>query len=576
MPESKTLRFAALLLLVLLPLALRLFPLKHGGERGYVPDAHMVRQALGMARDRDPVPPVGQYSTYPNLVPYLALPLYGAQFAAGALRGEWSGAREYGEHVLEHPQRAAHVMRLVVALCGALTAWAAFRAARAAGLRAGAWAAAWLVATSLLHLQFSTHERPWVPMVLFITLSAWAAIVHATSARPLHLALSGLAAGLAFACHQSGLAALGIPFLAWLLGPPGWGPLALRERLVGGTLAVLSFAAAGLVLGHPYLLVHGRTPTEAVVGEGAADASVGGMSVVFGLRFESLARLAPVLCGYDPVLVLLGLGGLAWALRDRRLRAVVLFALAWGAFFLLNPSDHVRYLLPFAVLLALPAGMCVERLLEQPLGRLATPFVLAVPLVQAVRFVVVLARPDTRAIAEVKLASLATGARVAIDRYGPYADLDLAGLAVLERVRATCGEGLRPREQHRKLELAAGRARGGVDAVRVEELLSFDERAGTVGVRDCLRRELGDDPRALLAALGVTHVLLVDRRPGDGQPSLCAAVAVAGRPLWVVDPARSPAGTREAFLPTEMDFPLTALWSVDRPGPRLELVALER
>ena len=27
----------------------------------------------------------------------------------------------------------------------------------------------------------------------------------------------------------------------------------------------------------------------------------------------------------------------------------------------------------------------------------------------------------------------------------------------------------------------------------------------------------------------------------------------------------------EAFLPTEMDFPFTALWEVERPGPYLRL-----
>jgi hypothetical protein len=43
----------------------------------------------------------------------------------------------------------------------------------------------------------------------------------------------------------------------------------------------------------------------------------------------------------------------------------------------------------------------------------------------------------------------------------------------------------------------------------------------------------------------------------------------------VIDPASGPAGTAEAFLPTEMEFPLVALWSVKRPGPRLELYALE-
>jgi len=581
MTTSRSLRFAGLVLLFLLPLALRVFPLKHGGERGYVPDAHMVRQALGMARDKNLAPPVGKYSTYPNLVPYVALPMLGAQYVAGTFRGEWQDPKQYGDYLLEHPQRAAWVVRLVVAVFGALTAWAVFRAARAAGLGAGAWVAAWLVATGLLHLQFSTHERPWVPMVFFLTLSTWGAIAYATSARKLHLALSGIAAGLAFACHQAGFPGIAIPFFAWLLGPLGWKSLALRERLVGGVLAVGGFAIAGVLLGHPYLFVHGRTPTEAVVGQGAADVSIGGMSADFGFRLESLTRLSGVFFGYDPVLLLLGLGGLVFALRDRRLRPVMIFTLTWAAYFLVNPSDHVRYLLPVSVLLALPAGLLVERWFAQPFGKFAAPLLLAVPLVQALRFVHVLGRTDTRALAEEKLAALAPGQRVAIDRYGPYVDLSPLGLTVLERVRATCQQGLRPRENHRKLELGAGRASGGVDAIRIEELFTFDEldppgdRRQTLQVADCLAEQLGRDPIALLRALGVTHLLLVDRRPADGFQNLLLAPGGGEHVEWSVDPRAFRLSTAtEAFLPTEMDFPLTGLWSVERPGPLLELVAL--
>ena len=36
-------------------LLLRLAPVEHGMPRGYVPDNHMVRNALGMAQDKDPV-----------------------------------------------------------------------------------------------------------------------------------------------------------------------------------------------------------------------------------------------------------------------------------------------------------------------------------------------------------------------------------------------------------------------------------------------------------------------------------------------------------------------------------------
>jgi hypothetical protein len=83
--------------------------------------------------------------------------------------------------------------------------------------------------------------------------------------------------------------------------------------------------------------------------------------------------------------------------------------------------------------------------------------------------------------------------------------------------------------------------------------------------------------------LGVTHVCLVDRRPGDGVAPLlisgvgedgAAALSLHGPPQVVVDPSEG-RGCREALLPTDMDFPLTELWRVRRPGPRLEVYALE-
>ena len=59
------------------------------------------------------------------------------------------------------------------------------------------------------------------------------------------------------------------------------------------------------------------------------------------------------------------------------------------------------------------------------------------------------------------------------------------------------------------------------------------------------------------------------------RPELFGALRTGAQPLWVIDPASGPGGTREAFLPTEMEFPLHALWSVSRPGPKLELYALQ-
>lgn len=571
---------AGLCVLFLLPLFLRLVPIRHGMPRNYVPDTHMVRAALAMARDRDLTPPAGMYSLYPNLLPYLLLPCYAGQYAIGRAAGSWNDVGEFGDHLLEHPEDAEIVARILVAVFGALTPLVVFKTARAAGLRGGAWIAAWLAATSLLHVQLSTHERPWVPMTFFMALAAWPAARYVRDGLGARLVLSAAAAGLAAACHQGGLAALAIPGLAWIFGPLEWKQRDLARRAGQGLMTVAVFAATALVLGYPHLVRHGIHPARVIGAEAIAEQggmNFGGTTVVFDVRWESLPRLAGTLFGYDPSIVLLGLVGLAFGLARRELRAPSIFLVLWSAFFMTNQSDHVRYLLPALVLLCWPAGVLAEELLERKWGTAFLALALLLPTVQSARLAWLLTRADTRADAEVELRGLEPGSRVAIDRYGPAVDLDRASLALLERLRNSTGETLRARESRRKERFDAGRIppeESGVDAVRFEELFEIDERNGQVEVKPGLST-LGGTPGEVLGALGVTHLLLVDRRPGSERTPWLRTLTAGASAIHVFDPS---AGrfrtTNEAFLPTEMDFPLTALWRVERPGPWMTLFAL--
>ena len=565
---------AALLLLVLLPLFLRLWPISHGFPRGYVPDNHVVRCALGMARDRDPVPPVGKYSSYPYLVPYMLLPVYAGQYAVGRVSGAWKGTAEFGQRALVDPALVQLPARVLVAVFGTLTALVLFLAARAAGLVQGAWVAGWLTATSLLGVQFSVQERPWAVTIFFGALALWGALVHARDGRLRPLLLSGACAGLALASHQAGAFFLGLPALAWLASPAPWRGAALGRRIAGGAACVALFALVALLLGHGYYLAHGSVPTQAMVGGelSKGHVSLGGQSLPLGVSMRSLGRLSRTFMGYDPALLLLGLAGLPWMLAARVTRAAGLFLVAIAAFFLTNPSDHVRYLLPVAMLLALPAGMAAERLLAQRWGALALAPLLALPLVQALRMGWVLRQTDTRALAEQELARLPAGALVAIDHYGPLPDLSQAALERLAELR---GGELRTREAFRLEALRQGwlpPSMAGIDAIQVEDLFELDPEL-RYGVRPALRAR-GDQPAQLLAHLGVTHFLLADRRPaGKLRPPL-EAWAREGELLFALNPAGTGPPPPEAFLPTEMDFPLTALWQVERPGPWLELRAL--
>jgi hypothetical protein len=580
--------------LFLAPFVLRFAPIGHGMPRNYVPDTHIVRGALGMAKDKSLVPPANLYTTYPYLLPYALLPVYAGEYAAGRAGGAWHGTEEFKLRLLEEPWVAQLPARLLVALFGALTPWLIWRAALAAALsRRAALASAWLVATSLLHVQFSTHERPWVPLVAFIALALWPAALYARSGRAKHLLLVALAGAGGFSCHQAGAPLLGLAGIAWLAGPLGWRGADLGRRLAQGVAAVALFACASLLVGYPFYLVHGSPPAESISGgallasqQAAAPESIGfvvrigGQALEFSFRLASLLRLSRALVGYDPLLVALALCGIAAALRRAELRAGAIFGLYWGAFFLTHRNDHVRYLLPLAVLFALPAGLAFDGAWSRfaargarSLGGAVLLAALAFPLLQAARLDWLLLQPDTRAVAEQRLAETDGLTLVAFDRYAPQVELDRASL---ERVAAWGDFG--SREGHRLEMLRAGaptRAGSGLPVLPLERAWWWDERnAALVPRTEAV--EPGADLRAFLARHGVSHVLLVSKRPQHVRDNLLLPLVDGAAPLWTIDPAWRGFHPEEATLPTEMEFPLTQLWQVERPGPALRLYALPR
>lgn len=607
-------KIAAVLLLLVLPGFLRLWPIEHGAPRQeYVPDTHVVRNALHMAKDRDLVPPGGAFSTYPYLLAYTLVPVYAADFVAGKVAGTWEDGTGYGDHLREQPFRAHRLARIVFALIASLAPLLLYFAARAAGLGTGAWVAGWLAATCLLHVQLSLHERPWGPMMTPLAASLWAAIVHVRTGARRPLILSALAAGIAGAMHQGGMPFLGLAGLAWFLAPRE-GVGSFPTRVVGGVLAVATFGLVVLLLGHPYVLIHGPSDAPAAGGEFVKDGmttfQIGGQQIQLWIRWASFPALAKAFVGYDPAVLLLGLAGLVATLRRRAFLVGSVFALGWGAFFMTNGGEHTRYLLPMAMLLTLPAGYAVERFATSAPLRIAAVALLALPLLQAMRLGAVLRQPDTRAVAEAKLlAELPRDARVAIDVYGPIVPRSRDGLMATDRLRD-----LYAREAFRAGQLEADTAAlPGIDAVRIEDAMLFDPRHRGSEVRTLpgrfdgtTREPLPNTGRAqdVLTHLGATHVLLVDRTPDDGHPPLLVdpfpslpnefdgpgAPPVPkleplelGPALWQVHPAWEDPTTpepdtraRDAHLPQTLRFPLIDLWRVRRPGPALSLHELTR
>ncbi|MDP6386862.1 MAG: hypothetical protein QGI93_11780 [Planctomycetota bacterium] len=578
--------------MLILPLALRLAPIEHGMPRNHVADTHIVKNALGMARDLDPVPPMGRYSTYPYLLSYALLPIYAVEYGAGRILGEWSGKGEFAERLFAEPDLAHRPARYLCLLLACLAPLALFGAARSAGLKSGAWIAAYLVGTGLLHLQFSIQERPWAPLVSFMALAGWGATAYVNSGRRVHLLASAVAAGLAFATHQAGAAALGITGLAWLTcarhaNPDGKAAVGL------GFKAVALFAVTALVLGHPYYVMYGGVDKSAVAASealGSNSISIGGQALVFAFRAETWHKLSRALVGYDPVLVVLALGGLVWGLRTRAARPITGMALLWAAFFMTNQGDHTRYLLPLSVLLALPAAAAGQWLWERRPARPLLLVLLALPLVQATRLVWVMRQEDTRAEAERALLALGPDGPIAVDCYGPEVPMNAQALTRLAQHRELGG-----REARRVMYFEADAvppAGEGIDVLPLESVLDYDLRTRSSWVEEEEVERLGTDPNALLRELGMRYVLVVDRTPDNGvAPILLDAapatldsggqprpklkpVVVRGKPLFTIHPAGKAGSVADANLPAELSFPLTQIWDLKRPGPKLELFRL--
>jgi hypothetical protein len=585
-------RGLGLLLLFLLPLALRLAPLEHGHGTNYIPDTHVVRSALGMAQDKHPVPEVGVYSTYPNLLPYTLLPIYGAEYALGRGLGWWGGTGEFAMRAKQDPAIVHLPARVWLAFLCSLTPLFVFWTARRGGLELGAWVAAWLVSTGLLHLHFSVQERPWGPLVLFLAAAAFFAARHAQDGRRRDLLLCATAAGLGFATHQAGALGLGIAGLAWLLGPWSEG---MRSKVVLGVKAVALFGVVSLFLGHPYYLVHGIPETAAVAaGDAIAESedrfiAVGGQALRLKFSLQTFERLSWALLGYDPVLLVLALLGLIPALLRRALLPGLLFGVGWAAFFMTNTNDHVRYLLPLVVLFAPAAGWAAEFAVRRGLPKPALWLLLAVPLVQAVRLDWVLMQRDTRTLAEAALVIQPPAGAVGIDIGGPEVPLSEAALARLQDLRPLGG-----REQHRLDSYSVGAGEllpPGIDALPLNALIDLEVRRWSSAWKpiegltvDADGNDLDPDPTALLRELGVEHLLLADRTPGDERGPLLIDPRAADEgwpklefadwepvPGFVFDPRPSSATETEALLPVEMNFALLDLWRVERPGPWLGL-----
>jgi len=575
--SARPLRAAMLVLAALMFLSLA-----HGLPQRYVPDDHAVRAALGIARDLGEhkvdtlqalVPPSGQYTTYPYLLPYADLAAVGVRYAVGRVTGRWHGTGEFGEAVLEDPTLAWLPARIVSALLALLvplgTYWAARQLQRSRGEAA---LAALLAGSSLLLVQYAHTERPWAPLAGFAACCLAASLRLRERPRLRDAVLATGFAALAVATHPIGALCFLLPALAMLMWWPRLG------------VALGSFAAAGaiaLLIGFPYLLVYGRdTGRGAISGQNEAVSAVeiGGQAFDVSAFHGALAGdVARAWFGYDPVLVGVGLIGLL--LLARRVRGLgvpllVLPPLLLVAFFLLYDGTHVRYLLPAVPWLALGAACALRLLVTAPgpgraLRVLVAGLAVALPLVQAARLDLLLGRTDTRTqAAQDLLAVIPRGKVVAVDGYGPPLRPTAASVERIfdevwtrreeQQVRALGQAGVPDPPQAR-------------DVLPIGRYWKYDSYYPTDFTGGEAPKELG----RFLDERGVAYYVQVDRQPDEQRRlPVTQLMAARGRLVYELSPTgRSPPA--EAALPTDMAFPLLQVWRYERPGPWVRVWQLE-
>ena len=548
--------------------------LGHGLPEVYVPDTHIVRNALGMAAERNPWPPAGAYSTYPYLLAYLLLPLYAATFLAGRLAGCYASAEDFGVKVVENPTVVYLEARLLVVFFGLAAVFFLYRIARRLGwTTARASAAALFLGVSPLFVQFAHQARPWIPVTAGVTAALYFTLRAVQQGRGRDWAAAFACAGMTFAMHQVGGSALLLP-ASGFVAARGRRMLAPRALAAGLGLALV-FAGTALALGYGHLLLAG--PGREVIATEARAVDLGGQKLVLDYFTGALAwKTARALFGYAPLLCGIGVPALvASLLRPRPFRGVrapmTVFTLFTALLFLMYDGTHVRYFLPLLPVLALGlawiSGEAAARLRVREGG--AAFLLLLLPLVQTLRLDLLLCREDTRDRARAWIeARIAPGARVAVEGYGPHLHPDRASLRWLE------GQGVWLRRRERLLleGRVQGEQGGGGEAkpryfvIPLERFYAFKSYWP--------HQYLGEGEKPIgtfLHETGAEWIVLADQWPEeDRHPPLVEFLAARTG----AGPVFSPAGADvppEANLPLEMRFAITALWRVERPGPVIRL-----
>lgn len=284
-----------------------------------------------------------------------------------AARGE-GGAAEAILEASREPWVRVRLAAILLSLGAVVGAWGIARRFVSSGF---ALLAAALVATSLVHVTFSSEQRPHGPASGMVALALWAMLVFRERGTPRSMAVALAALCLAVAALQSSFALLVPLALAWKLcdaTPSSKKPLAWIA------LAGLALLAITVRLAYPFHFDE-RSGSAGEYDTGAETVWMGGHAL-YTERFHArgFGVLAKTFAGFDPLLLALAAGStLMWLvarlrgrLESSRERAAALwiclgYLLPFVLVFGIYDMTYDRFVLPLVPLLAVAIAWGCER-----------------------------------------------------------------------------------------------------------------------------------------------------------------------------------------------------------------------
>jgi hypothetical protein len=239
-------------------------------------------------------------------------------------------------------------------------------AARIAGRVAGLLAA-FLLACAVLHLRDSHFATTDMPMVFFCMVTVWWSLRIAERGGVGALVGAGASVGAAVACKYTGLIALGVVGIAYILSPrrptalrpiTPWMTWVLRGMIPIAVAVATFFILDPLVLQFPEKFLSDFK-------EQVTDPLTGVVRPIFMSQFADITHhrlywfTNLLWWSLGPMLEILGLAGVVWLLlrRDRMAAVAAAFPIIYFIVAGQTVAPMIRYTLPLAPALAVAAGI---------------------------------------------------------------------------------------------------------------------------------------------------------------------------------------------------------------------------